>query len=93
MRGLLRPELKIETLLCLFILYGPKWTQWPKVADEVGTLSPLVEVKSVDSCREKSMDSKQECNMTLNRPQAFIQIHYNPPSGNSVDVNCKTELF
>lgn len=45
---------------------------------EVGTLSPLVEVKSVDSCWEKSMDSKQECNMTLNRPQAFIQIHYNP---------------
>ena len=46
--------------------------------NEVGTLSPLVEVKGVDSCWKKSMDSKQGCNVTLNRPQAFIQIHYNP---------------
>ena len=60
-------------------------TLWPKAdpmakssINEVGTLSPLVEVKGVDSCWEKSMDSKQECNMTLNRPQAFVQIHYNP---------------
>ena len=60
-------------------------TLWPKAdpmakssINEVGTLSPLVEVKGVDSCWEKSIDSKQECNMTLNRPQAFVQIHNNP---------------